>query len=122
MGGSREVGPRLFANLMLDRLSDLFQHPNQTRLTAASATDEDDEKAYAFYHHTHLPTFLATGGRPRGSLLRSPLLHPAHGLISFAVGSRVLGPPQAVSGARWMRRSRPCWAMFAHVQGRRRSA
>ena len=30
-----------------------FSTPNQPRPTAAEATDEDDEEANAFYHHTH---------------------------------------------------------------------
>ena len=37
---------------MLDRCRDLVQHPNQPRPMATEATDEDDEEAHAFYHHT----------------------------------------------------------------------
>ena len=40
------------AKLMPDRCWGLVQHPNQPRPMAAEATDEDDEEAHAFYHHT----------------------------------------------------------------------
>ena len=46
---------RGWAELMLDRFRDLVQHRNQPRPTVAEATDEDDEEAHAFYHHTHPP-------------------------------------------------------------------
>ena len=43
---------RGWAKLMLDRCRDLVQHPNQPRSMVSEATDEDDEEAHAFYHHT----------------------------------------------------------------------
>eukprot|EP00614_Pseudopedinella_elastica_P024742 CAMPEP_0172645378 /NCGR_PEP_ID=MMETSP1068-20121228/239702_1 /TAXON_ID=35684 /ORGANISM="Pseudopedinella elastica, Strain CCMP716" /LENGTH=174 /DNA_ID=CAMNT_0013459615 /DNA_START=173 /DNA_END=697 /DNA_ORIENTATION=+ len=46
---------RGWAKLMLNRYRDLVQHPNQRRPMAAEATDENDEEAHAFYHHTHSP-------------------------------------------------------------------
>ena len=42
---------------MLDRCRDFVQHPNQPRLMATEATDEDSEEAYALYHHTHPPGY-----------------------------------------------------------------
>ena len=48
---------RGWAKLMLGRCRDLVQHPNQPRPMAAEATDEDDEEAHAFYHHTHPPGY-----------------------------------------------------------------
>ena len=48
---------RGWAKLMLDRCRDLVQHPNQPRSIATDATDEDDEEAHAFYHHTHPPGY-----------------------------------------------------------------
>ena len=56
----RELGLELYrgwAKPMLDRCRDLFQHPNQPRPMAAEATDEDDEEARAFCHHTHPPGY-----------------------------------------------------------------
>ena len=40
-----------------NRCRDLAQRPNQPRLMAAEATDEDDEEAHASYHHTHPPGY-----------------------------------------------------------------
>ena len=34
-----------------------FSTPNQPRPTAAEATDEDDEEALDFYHHTQSPGY-----------------------------------------------------------------
>ena len=48
---------RGWARLMFGRCRDLIQHPNQPRPAAAEATDEDDEEARAFYHHTHPPGY-----------------------------------------------------------------
>ena len=48
---------RGWAKLMLYRFRDLVQHPNQLRPMATEATDEDDEKAHAFYHHNHPPGY-----------------------------------------------------------------
>ena len=47
---------RGWAKHMLDRCRDLVQHPNQPRPMAVEAT-ENDEKARAFYHHTHPPGY-----------------------------------------------------------------
>ena len=54
MGPGTRTAPRV-SKLLLDRCRDLVQHPNQPRPMAAEATDEDDEKTHAFYHHTHPP-------------------------------------------------------------------
>ena len=35
----------------------LVQHPNLPLTMATEAADEDDEEAYAFYHHTHPPGY-----------------------------------------------------------------
>ena len=48
---------RRWAKLMLDHCRDLVQHPKQLRSMATEATDEDDEEAHAFYHHTHPPGY-----------------------------------------------------------------
>ena len=58
---------RGWAKLMLDRCRDLVQYPNQPSPTAAEATDEDDEDARAFYHHTRPPGY--GGLAPRGEFL-----------------------------------------------------
>ena len=52
---------------MPDRFRDLVQHPNQSRPTAAEATDKDDEETHAFYHHTHPLGYR--GQTPRGRTL-----------------------------------------------------
>ena len=52
---------RGWAKLMHDRCRDLVQHPNQPRPMATEATDEDDEEARAFYHHTHPPWLWGVG-------------------------------------------------------------
>ena len=44
---------RGWARPMSDRCLDLAQHANQPYLMAAEVTDADDERARAFYHHTH---------------------------------------------------------------------
>ena len=48
---------RGWAKLMFDRCRDLVQHLNRPRPMATEATDEDDKKACAFYHHTHPPGY-----------------------------------------------------------------
>ena len=48
---------RGWAKLMPDRLRGLVERPNQPRPTAVEATDEDDEDARAFYHHTYPPGY-----------------------------------------------------------------
>ena len=39
--------------------------PNQPRPMAAEVTDEDDEEAHAFYHHTRASSYEG-GWAPRG--------------------------------------------------------
>ena len=46
---------------MLDRCRDFVQHPNQPRLMATEATDEDDEEGTL---STTSPIPLTMGGRP----------------------------------------------------------
>ena len=43
---------RGWAKLILGRCRDLVKHLSQSRPMAAEATDENDEEAHAFYHHT----------------------------------------------------------------------
>ena len=42
---------------MLDRCRAFVQYHNQPRPMAKEATDEDDEEAHVFYHHTHPPGY-----------------------------------------------------------------
>ena len=51
-----EVRPR-YSGRVTSKIKLTKNSGNQPRPMAAEATDEDDEEAHAFYHHTHPPGY-----------------------------------------------------------------